>query len=179
MLSSRDEGSIVEIESNYKNYCEKVIRNILGCNEDVEECLNDTWLKAWNSIPPNRPSNLATYLGKLARNTAIDYLRKSTRLQRGGTDYEVALQELQETLPSSKSVEAEIDEKELTNSINQFLKTISSVDRNIFICRYWYVESIDCIAKMSGFSKSKIKSNLFRTRKKLKKYLEKEGYSIG
>lgn len=176
---NRKESAISETNEKYNPYCFRIAVSILGDSEDAKECVNDTWLKAWNSIPPNRPENLAAYLGKLARTTAIDCLRKKNRKQRGGTLTDIVLDELAECIPDMENVEKQIEEQELTQLINLFLGTLSDFDRKVFVCRYWYLESVKTIAKISYSKESKIKSILFRTRKKLKSYLEEEEYYVG
>lgn len=175
----RMESAIAATNEKYHPYCFHIAASILGNSQDAEECVNDTWLKAWNSIPPNRPANMATYLGKLVRTTAIDCLRKKSRKQRGGTGADVVLDELAECIPDIENIERKIEEQELTELLNLFLGTLSRFDRNVFVCRYWYFESVKAIAKAAHAKESRIKSILFRTRKKLKSYLEEEGYYVG
>lgn len=176
---NRMEIAVQEVAKKYSGYCQYIANSILDNVEDSKECINDTWLKAWNSIPPNRPENLAAYLGKLTRTTAIDYRRKNNRKRRGGKEIELVIEELADTLPDQSSVDRAIEEKELSQQINKFLGTLSQFDRNVFVCRYWYLEPIQTIARNAESSESKIKSNLYRTRNKLKAYLETEGYYVG
>lgn len=172
----RSETAITIAKDKYGSYCRYIAKAILNNMEDVEECVNDVLLKAWNTIPPNMPQNLAAYLGKLTRTTAIDCFRKRSRKCRGGVEFLLAVEELEESIPNNINVEKEMEGKELSELINRFLGTISECERNVFVCRYWYMESITKIAKKADFSESKIKSMLFRTRKRLKAFLEKEGY---
>lgn len=162
----------------YHKYCYHIAVAILGNAEDAGECVNDTWLKAWNAIPPGRPENLAAFLGKLTRNTAIDCLRKRTRKRRGGNGADLMLDELEECLPDAENVEKELEARELSRLINDFLGTLTEFERNVFVCRYWYLEPVHSIAKAAHASVSRIKSILFRTRKKLKAYLKEEGYDV-
>ena len=162
----RAQQAIIETSGKYNAYCMHIARAILGDEEDAKECVNDTWLKAWNTIPPQKPQHLAAYLGRLTRNASIDRMRTRTRKQRGGHETELVLEELQES---------EIEGRELTAAINAFLKTLSAFDRNVFVCRYWYLDPVRDIAKAAHASESRIKSILFRLRKKLRKYLTEEG----
>lgn len=167
----RAQQAITETSGKYNAYCMHIARAILGDEEDAKECVNDVWLKAWNTIPPQRPP----YLGRLTRNASIDRMRTRTRKQRGGHETELVLEELQDCIAHSTNVEREIEGRELAAAINAFLKTLSAFDRNVFVCRYWYLDPVRDIAKAAHASESRIKSILFRLRKKLRVYLEEEG----
>ena len=171
----RAQQAITETSSKYNAYCMHIARAILGDEEDAKECVNDTWLKAWNTIPPQKPNHLAAYLGRITRNASIDRMRTRTRKQRGGHETELVLEELQDCIAHSTNVEREIEGCELAAAINAFLKTLSAFDRNVFVCRYWYLDPVRDIAKAAHASESRIKSILFRLRKKLRVYLEEEG----
>lgn len=171
----RAQQAITETSSKYNAYCMHIARAILGDEEDAKECVNDTWLKAWNTIPPQKPKHLAAYLGRITRNASIDRMRTRTRKQRGGHETELVLEELQDCIAHSTNVEREIEGRELTAAINVFLGTLSAFDRNVFVCRYWYLDPVRDIAKATHASESRIKSILFRLRKKLRVYLEEEG----
>lgn len=171
----RAQHAITETSSKYNAYCMHIARAILGDEEDAKECVNDTWLKAWNTIPPQKPKHLAAYLGRITRNASIDRMRTRTRKQRGGHETELVLEELQDCIAHSTNVEREIEGRELTAAINAFLGTLSAFDRNVFVCRYWYLDPVRDIAKATHASESRIKSILFRLRKKLRVYLEEEG----
>ena len=171
----RAQQAITETSSKYNAYCMHIARAILGDEEDAKECVNDVWLKAWNTIPPQRTQHLAAYLGRLTRNASIDRMRTRTRKQRGGHETELVLEELQDCIAHSTNVEREIEGRELAAAINAFLKTLSAFDRNVFVCRYWYLDPVRDIAKAAHASESRIKSILFRLRKKLRVYLEEEG----
>lgn len=171
----RAQQAITETSSKYNAYCMHIARAILGDEEDAKECVNDTWLKAWNTIPPQKPKHLAAYLGRITRNASIDRMRTRTRKQRGGRETELVLEELQDCIAHSTNVEREIEGRELTAAINAFFKTLSAFDRNVFVCRYWYLDPVRDIAKATHASESRIKSILFRLRKKLRKYLTEEG----
>ena len=171
----RAQQAITETSSKYNAYCMHIARAILGDEEDAKECVNDTWLKAWNTIPPQKPKHLAAYLGRITRNASIDRMRTRTRKQRGGRETELVLEELQDCIAHSTNVEREIEGRELTAAINAFLGTLCAFDRNVFVCRYWYLDPVRDIAKATHASESRIKSILFRLRKKLRVYLEEEG----
>ena len=143
--------------------------------EDSEESVSDTWLTAWNVIPPRRPSVLAAFLGKITRNISIDRWRVRTAQKRGGGEVAVALDELGECVSGGLSPEQAVERKELVTSFNRFLDTLSETERSVFLCRYWYQDTVPAIAVSFGFSKSKVTSMLHRTRKKLRVHLEKEG----
>ncbi len=175
---SRDESAIKYSDEKYGRYCRKIATSILYSDEDSEECVNDTYLNAWNSMPPSRPERLSTYLGKICRNLAINLYEKLTAAKRGGTETESCLDELEEILSSEHDVEETIDMQMLTQSINAFLETMNTDNRKIFVKRYWYMSSIKDIAKELSVSESKVKMSLLRTREKLKEYLLKEGYTL-
>lgn len=175
----RSEIAINEVRVKYSRYCYSIAIRILQNNEDAEECVSDTFLRAWGAIPPARPSNLRTFLGKITRNLSLNYLEKRTADKRGGGQIELILSELEESIPSVQSnVENIMDGKSLIEVINNFLEGIDKSQRKVFVRRYWYGSSIKEIGEDYGFTDSKVKSILFRTRKKLKRELEKEGISL-
>ena len=171
----RSESAIDESSKKYSRYCHSIAYGILHNNEDSEECVNDTYLRAWNAMPPKRPNCLATFLGKITRNLSLDKYRGYTASKRGHGQVEVALSELEEVVPSSGSVEDEIIGSELAETLNVFLESLPKQKRIIFVRRYWYLISIKSIADDLGESESQVKSSLFRTRNELKLYLEAEG----
>ena len=170
----RDQRAIAETDAKYGAYCRAVARNILGLPQDVEECVSDTWLQAWNAIPPRRPADLGTYLGKITRNLSIDRLRTRSREKRGGGEVPLAMEELEEVVAGSDSPENEAVRKELIAGLNRFLSELTRQERYIFVRRYWYLDSLGDIAKSTGFSGSKVASMLYRLRGRLKKQLIKE-----
>ena len=172
---SRSEQAISETEAKYGRYCRTISYNILADTSDAEECVNDTWLKAWNSMPTHRPSLLAPYLGKLARWLSLNRLRDENSLKRGGGELPLALDELAETLDSGMDTARELEIKELNRELRHLLDELGKKERDVFISRYWYVASIAEIAEKSGFSESKVKTMLYRTRKKLLQQLKEEG----
>ena len=172
----RSEIAISETANKYGRYCHYIAHNILHNNEDSEECVNDTYNDAWQSMPPHRPSILSTFLGKITRRISIDLWRKYSAKKRGGGVVALALEELEECVSGTGDVEEDVERLELQRKLNAFLLALSQVDRQVFMCRYWYMDSISDIAKQFACSESKIKSMLYRTRNKLRVMLEKEGY---
>lgn len=175
---NRDETAILETDGKYGSYLTAIARNVLEDPEDSRESVNDTYYAAWKTIPPQRPGILSAYLGKLARRISIDHLRRRTRLKRGGGAYMVSLSELEETFSNENSVENTMDRKILGQAINVFLRTLNPQARTAFIGRYFFMDSMAEVARYCGMSESKAKSMLHRTRKKLKTYLEKEGFTV-
>lgn len=171
---SRSEQAILETKTKYDRYCTAVAYNILSSVEDSEECVSDTYLRVWNSIPPSKPENLKAYIGKITRNLALDRVRANNTQKRGVLP--LVLDEL--TTVGLDTVEEEINRKLLSDAITGFLRTLPPMKRRIFILRYWYFESISGIAEKTGWSDNRIKVDLFRTRKKLAEYLKKEGFSL-
>ena len=171
----RDENAIPETAARFGGYCRTIAYNILSDAEDAEECLNDTWLGAWNTMPTNRPKKLAPYLGKLTRWISLTRLREKTSLKRGGGETELVLDELTEAVDSGADVEKAVELKELNAALRRFLKTLGETERQVFLARYWFIASIAEIAEKFGFSESKVTSMLHRTRKKLLAYLKEEG----
>ena len=174
----RNEQAIAETEQKYGKYCFTVANNILSNGQDSEECVNDTYVKAWNSMPPQRPSALKLFLARITRNIAFDKVKKETRQKRGGSNLTLALDEISEVVSDSKSVEDEIEAKELMFSVNSFLRTLTTRDCNVFVCRYFYLDSIDKIAEKYGLSDKNVSKILSRTRIKLREYLINKGYFI-
>ncbi len=174
----RSEAAIPETEKKYGAYCKTIAKNILGCEEDAEECLNDTYLAAWNSIPPHIPEKLSLFLGKITRNLSLNRYRKEKTEKRGGGETAAVFEEIEEVVSGSDDIERKSEQREALEAVNEFLKTLSEEKRSIFICRYWYFDSIEEIAKRFGKKESGIYSGLERTRKKLRKYLSERGYEI-
>lgn len=171
---NRDEAAVHETEMKYQNYLMKIATNILYCEEDSMESVNDTYMKAWNSMPSHRPSILSTYLGKITRQISIDIFRKRNSAKRKDSQYALSLNELEECCSGGNTVEEQVELHELAASINNYLWSLSEETRGIFLCRYYYMDSIAEIAAYCSVSQSKVKSMLFRTRNGLKKHLEQE-----
>ena len=171
---TRSENAILETGNKYGKYCYSIAYNILANNEDAEECVSDTYMAAWKSIPPHRPSVLAAFLGKITRRLSIDRWRSNTRDKRGGGEVTLALDELEYCVFDPHDIDKAIERKQFVRVLNRFLDSLTVTDRKIFLCRYWYMDSVSAIAGYLGFSQSKITSILFRTRKKLRAVLEQE-----
>ena len=174
----RDERALEETARKYGKYCFSIAHNILGNREDAEEAVSDTYLGAWATIPPHKPVVLSTFLGKIARRTAIKHWQRSRTQKRGGGELAVALEELSEFLSDGNTPETVLENAELTRILNEFLKKLPKEERSVFVCRYWYFDSVADIAKRFGFSQSKVKSMLSRTRKKLSATLQREGITL-
>ena len=172
----RSEAAIEETAIKYGAYCYAIANNILNNDEDAKESVNDTYLNAWNSMPPHRPSILSTFLGKITRRLSIDKWRKRNAEKRGGGQIEVVLHELEECIADGKSIEEEVEAKMLAEVMNNFIKSLPDMEQRVFLCRYWYMDSIRDICNQFGFSASKVKSMLHRTREKLRTRLKKEGF---
>ena len=177
LFFDRSEQAIVETDKKYGGYCYTIAYNILASREDSEESVSDTYFSAWNTIPPRKPTLLQAFLGKITRHISIDRWRKQTAQKRGGKELTLALEELGECL-DTRGMEAEITHRELTRVLNGFLATLAETERNVFLCRYWYMDTIETIAKITGFSQSKVTSMLHRSRGKLRKKLAEEGYRV-
>ena len=173
----RDETAITATSDKYGAYCLSISRNILGNNEDAQECVNDTYLKAWNTIPPHRPAMLSTFLGKITRNLSFDRYKASRRDKRGGSQTALVLDELGEIIADKRS-DDEFDRKELLESINAFLSSLPPDKRKMFVCRYWYAYSIPEIAKRFGMTENNVSVSLNRTRQKLRNYLKERGFDL-
>ena len=175
LFFARQEKAISATADKYGNYCHAIAYNILFNNSDAEECVNDTYLNAWNSIPPQKPDNLAAYLGKITRNLALNRWKRNSVAKRGSGQVEIALSELENCIPDNAGVEQAVEDAVIVSVINRFLYADSPKNRNIFIRRYWYLCTIREIADSYEMSESNVKVLLFRMRSELKKQLEKEG----
>lgn len=176
---ARKESAIAETDIKYGRYCMTVANNILHSTEDSEECKNDTYMKTWSVIPPKKPDNFRTFLGRIVRNLALDMYEKLHRKKRDINSTEAILDELAECIPDPNAdVEKISEDSELRDAINSFLGTLSEDNRKIFVRRYWYAGSVEEIASDYGFGKSKVKMSLSRTREKLKEHLESEGIAL-
>lgn len=171
LLERRDERALELLKEHYSDYCYCIIYNLLRNHEETEEALSDVWLRIWNSIPPARPQKIRAYLAKTARNIALDYIKRSNAEKRSGVT--TVLDELSEILPDTKQ-----PDRMLREVLNQFLRSLGDEEQRIFLRRYWYGATIEELADWFHCSQPRITNILFRTRKKLKKYLEKEGYSV-
>ncbi|MCI8809600.1 MAG: sigma-70 family RNA polymerase sigma factor [Oscillibacter sp.] len=171
---SRNPEAISQTCEKYESYCRAVAQNILPDRRDTEECVNDTWLKAWNAMPEDRPSLLAQYLGKITRNLALNRWRASHAEKRGAGELPLVLDELAECVSSSDILQT-LEAAELEEAINRFLHTLPERECNLFLRRYWFAEPAAGIAKRYGMRENTVRTILFRSRKKLQCCLEKEG----
>ena len=171
----RSESAITETADKYGDYCHYIAYNILYNREDAEECVNDTWLDAWDNMPPHKPSILSTFLGKITRRISIDRWRKMNACKRGGGEMDLVLHELEDCISDPTDVEMVIEQQEMARLIREFLDGLGETERRIFLRRYWYMDSIAGIALEFDFTESKTASMLHRTRKKLCNKLESEG----
>lgn len=170
----RNEQAIAETEIKYGKYCYAIAIGVLFMHEDAEESVNDTWIDAWNSMPPHRPSILSTFLGKITRRIAIDKWRHRTAEKRGGGEIPLVLDELEDCIAHDSDVEKTLEKKCLEEVINRFVHKLPEKDQKVFLCRYFYMDSIESICRQFGFSESKVKSILHRTREKLRRVLREE-----
>ena len=175
LFFTRNEDAIRQTDDRYGAKLTRLSENIVGSREDAQECVNDTYLKAWNTIPPRKPNIFSAFLGKITRHISIDRWRKQSAQKRGGKEMIFALDELGECMDEN-TLEATVSQRELTRILNDFLTGLPETERNVFLSRYWYMDSIDTIVKITGFSQSKVTSMLHRTRNKLRKRLSEEGY---
>ena len=174
----RNESAIRETERKYDRYLTKIAMNILADREDSRESVNDTYLAAWNSMPPHRPSILSAYLAKLTRRISIDRFRYRTRDKRMGSEYALSLQELGDCVSGGDTTQEIVNVKLLADSIGVYLRLQSQEARTVFLARYYFLDSVREIAISQGMSESKVKSLLYRTRLGLREYLEQEGFAL-
>ena len=174
----RDEAALTETERKYGRYCYSIASNILRSREDAQECVNDTWLGAWNAIPPHRPSVLSTFLGKITRRLSLKKYRDQHADKRGAGAIEAHIDELEEIIPAGQSIDDNLNAQELAKSMAEFVGTLGDNERRVFVCRYWYFDSIKDISARLGLSQSNVKVMLKRTRDKLAAHLEREGIYV-
>ena len=172
---ARSERALEETERKFGAYCRTVAYNILSDASDAEECVNDAWMKAWNSMPTDRPRRLAPYLGKMTRWLSLSRLRERNSLKRGGGELPLALDELAEALDSGADTQKELEFRELERALRRLIEALGKDERDVFLSRYWYMAPIAEIAEKYGLTESNVKTMLHRTRKKLMKRLKEEG----
>lgn len=173
----RDETAITETDRKYGAYCRSIAWNILQSPEDSEECVNDTWLRAWNAMPPQRPNVLRQFLAKITRNLSFDRFRAGSAQKRGGGELPLALEELKECVGSGDPA-TDAERKLLEELIEKFLRQLSPRDRGIFLRRYFYAESLREIAQRYDMKEANVRLCLSRTRHKLRAYLRKEDFPL-
>ena len=172
----RDEAAVSATDGRYGPYCRSIANRILRSAEDARECVNDVWLRAWEAIPPQRPQHLRSFLAKITRNLAFDRFKRDHARKRGGGEIQLALDELEECAAPGSDVEAEVISEELKRSMNRFLRELPEQKRDMFLRRYFYVETTGTIAERYGLKESNVRMILSRTRKELKRHLEQEGF---
>jgi RNA polymerase sigma-70 factor (ECF subfamily) len=177
LFFERSEQGIAELSEKYGPLLNRIAENILGSRQDAEECVNDTYLAVWNTVPPKRPDPLVSYVCRIVRNLALKKYHANTAKKRNST-YDVALEEIADCFPAAASVEEALEAKETAALINAFLETLDEAGRVLFVRRWWYSESIEALAALFQTSRHNVSVRLSRIRKALKKYLEKEGVSL-
>jgi RNA polymerase sigma-70 factor (ECF subfamily) len=174
----RSEAAIAETEIKYGKYCKTVVGNVLPSPEDTEEVMNDTYMAVWNAIPPERPNCFKAFIGKIARNLALDRYKHDNAEKRGGGQVCELADELADVLPDRETTESAFEAKELTRHINKFLEAQPAEKRRLFVLRYWYMKTVDEIAESQGLGVSNVKVSLMRIREALKEHLKTEGYEV-
>ena len=174
----RDQRAIPETAGKYGRMLHGIAWNLLRSREDAEECVNDTYLRAWEAIPPARPGAFRIWLGQITRNLSLDRWRALRAQKRGGGQTELALSELEECLPAVSTQEHALEAQDLAESLNRFLEALPREKRVLFVQRYWYLRSVEELAAMHGMRKNTAASTLFRLRKQLREHLKKEGFAV-
>lgn len=174
---ARDEEAIPASDEKYGRLCRTLSRNILGSPEDAEECVNDTWHRAWDTMPPQRPQSLRAYFAALARNLSLDRWRERRAEKRGG-GLEVLLSELEDCVPAADDVERTVETGELARAIDRWLDGLTPADRTAFLRRYWYGQRVDEVARQAGCVPNTMTKRLGRLRESLRRALEQEGISV-
>ena len=175
---AREEQALVETQRKYGSYCWTIAHNILKNREDTEECVNDTYMRAWNAIPPQRPAALQAFLGKITRNLCLDRYKSGKAGKRGGGQMALALEELSYCISGGEDPAQRMEASEVGQVLDRFLRTLSEKECCVFMRRYWYVDSIPEIARRYHMAEGSVKSSLYRTRQKLKEFLLQEGVCV-
>ena len=174
----RRESAIDATAEKYEPYCSAIANGILRSERDAEECVNDTWLAAWNAMPPQRPSVLSAFLGRLTRNLAFNRYTRMHAQKRGGGETELVLEELAEIVSGREDVQSETEQRELVRELNAFLDALSEKKRAIFLQRYWYAHSVGDIAARWGMKETAVSMMLHRLRRDLRRYLTERGFAL-
>ena len=178
LLRTRDSRAIIQLSEKYGHYCRQIAENILSSQQDVEECLNDTYLKVWNAIPPACPERLDAYIGSITRNLALNRYRNDHTQKRSNHTCPLLLSELSDLASTSPTPEQVLESKELIQTINDFLSSLSRMKRYIFLRRYWYADSIADIAHNTHRSQASVSMTLTRLRRKLRSHLNERGINL-
>ena len=174
----RDQGAITATAGKYGSFLHALSWNILRSHHDAEECVNDTYFRAWNAMPPQRPGILSAFFAKLTRNLSLDRWRRERAAKRGGSQTEAALHELEDCLPDRHGPEEQLEAGETAALISAFLRAQPELDRRLFVRRYFYLESVAALAARFRLTQGQVKSRLHRTRGRLKRALEQEGVAV-
>lgn len=174
----RDDRAIGITSEKYGRYCKAIAKNILNREEDAEECVNDTYLKAWNSMPTHWPEQLAPFLGRITRNLSFNKYKRDHAEKRGGREITLVLGELTDCVSDTDDTEQIVDREELSKAVNSFVRGLSAKKRNLFVRRYWYADPVSEIAKDHGMLPGTVSKILERTRKRLKLYLTERGFDL-
>lgn len=177
LFFERSDNAIDELSKKYGGICLNVAMNILHNYQDAEECVNDSYLGVWNTIPPQRPNYLLGFVCRIVRNISITRYKRNAAVKRKG-NYDLCVEEWKDYIASTKTVEDELSEEELSVYIDEFLDSLSKMNRMIFVRRFWYLDSYEDIARVSGLNEGAVRTRLSRTKAGLKKYLEKKGVVI-
>lgn len=178
LFHERNETALTELAKKYGRHFVAIAERILCNHEDAKDCVNDAYLKTWNTIPPARPNVLKAFVGKIVKCAAVSMLRMNTAEKRGSGEISLVLDELGECVSDGGSIESEFENKQIISEINKFLWKCGEFHRKAFVLRYWHCESVSEIAARFGVSENKISVSLYRTRKRLKDHLEKEGFTL-
>ena len=173
---ARDEHAIKETDRKYGKLCFQVAKNLLFNNEDSEECVNDTYLTVWNKIPPTRPNNFIAFICKITRNLSLKRLEVSNAMKRSAGTI-ISMSELEKALPD-QCIAPDVEDEELGKLISAFLWSERELDRNVFLRKYWFFDSISDIAERYSLTENNVKSLLFRSRNRLREFLKKEGIEV-
>lgn len=174
---ARSEEAIIQTDKKYGSLCRSLAFNILSDRQDSEECVNDTWHRAWDTMPPQHPNSLRAYLGRIVRNLSISRLRARTAQKRGG-GLDLLLSELGDCLPAPQTVEQELEAQDLANAISRWLHGLPRYERTLFVRRYWYADAVKTLAGERGLSPNQMAKRLLRLRESLRTYLEQEGICV-
>ncbi|MCM1488184.1 MAG: RNA polymerase sigma factor [Firmicutes bacterium] len=175
LFNSRSEQAVQAAKDKFGCLCKKIILNIVKNMEDCEECENDTYLKLWNTIPPQQPQSLTAYISRIAKNTALSKYRSNHRQKRGSGEIDLVFEELEELTPSSRNIQAETEDRETVKAVNEFLEQLPKDRRIIFVRRYWFCHSVKDIAEDTELTGSNVSAILSRTKTALKDYLKERG----
>ena len=175
---ARDQQAVEATSREYGAYCLSIARNILDDRGAAEECVNDAWLKCWQSIPPQRPRSLKHFAGRIVRNLALSALRAEQAQKRGGGQVRLALDELSEVVSGGDTPEGALDRQALRGALDGFLAGLPQRDRNLFLRRYWYLDSVEALAKRFRMSRTHVTTTLHRLRQKLRVHLQPEGFEL-